>query len=111
MADFTKQSWEEFRIDVDFGLNMEEGEELNLTASDIKCVDKDGTDVTTTLVNISTKLLITGSQSGLVNSGLQVQIKGGTEAGSVYKYTFYGVTDASPPNKFEKDIKMKIKER
>lgn len=111
MADITKQSYEEFRIDVDFGLNLETEEELNLSSCDVVCQDKDGNDVTSTLLDIATMTLVTGSQSGATNTGLQVQIKGGTEAASKYKYTFYAVTDASPPNKYERDISMKIKER
>jgi len=109
MADITKQSYEEFRIDVDFGLNMVATETLVLGTSTIVCVDVDGTDVSTTLLDISTKALVTGNESGLPLAGLQVLIKGGTEAGSKYKYTFKGVTTLD--HKWEKDISMRIRER
>lgn len=111
MADITKQSYEEFRIDVDFGLNMETGEKLNLSSCNVVCEDKDGNNVTSTLLDIATMTLVTGNESGSTDTGLQVLIRAGSESGSKYKYTFYGVTDASPPNKYEKDLFMKIKER
>ena len=109
MADITKQSYEEFRIDVDFGLNMAAGEVLVLADCDIVCEDKDGTDVTATLLDISTKALITGTESLEASTGLQVLIKAGSEAAEPYKYTFYGVTDNN--HKWEKDVTMRIRER
>lgn len=109
MADITKQSYEEFRIDVDFGLNMVSGETLVLGSCTVVCVDNTGADVSTSLLDISTKALVVGTESGLASAGLQVLIKGGTEAGSKYKYTFKGVT--TNDHKWEKDLKMKIKER
>lgn len=109
MADITKQSYEEFRVDVDFGLNMESGETLTLGSCTIECIDKDGTDVATTLLDIATKAVIVGSESGLADAGLQVLIRGGTEAASNYKYTFKGVT--SNDHKWERDVSLKIKER
>lgn len=111
MADITKQSYEEFRIDIDFGLNMVSGEALVLIDSTIICVDKDGTDVSATLLDIGTKTLIEGSESGITDAGLQVVIKGGSESAEPYKYTFKGVTDLNPANKWEKDVTMRIRER
>jgi hypothetical protein len=111
MADITKQSYEEFRIDVDFGLNMETGEALVVGSCTVVCEDKDGEDVTTTLLDDTTKKLVTGSSSALANGGLQVLIKGGSEAAEPYKYTFKGVTDLDPANKWEKDVTMRIRER
>ena len=109
MADITKQSYEEFRIDVDFGLNMAAGEVLVLGTCDIICEDKDGTDVTATLLDISTMVLITGTESLKANAGLQVLARAGSEAAEPYKYTFYGVTDND--HKWEKDLTMRIRER
>ena len=109
MADITKQSYEEFRVDVDFGLNMETGETLTLGSCTVVCVDKDGTVVTDSLLDIMTMTTVTGTESELPNAGLQVLIKGGTEAASKYKYTFKAVTSNS--HKWEKDLTMKIKER
>jgi hypothetical protein len=109
MADITKQSYEEFRIDVDFGLNMAVGEVLVLGNCDVSCIDNDGTDVTATLLTIATKALVTGTESLKALAGLQVLIKAGSEAAEPYKYTFYGVTDSD--HKWEKDISMRIRER
>lgn len=106
MADITKQNYEEFRIDVDFGLNMTTPEVLTLATSTIVCVDKDGSDVSATLLDISTKALITGWKSNLANAGLQVLIKGGAVDAQPYKYTFKGVTDSD--HKWEKDLSMRI---
>lgn len=109
MADITKQGYEEFRVDVDFGLNMEAGETLVLGSCTIVCVDNTGTDVSSTLLDSLTKALVTGNESELPLAGLQVLIKGGTEDKSKYKYTFKGVTSLG--HKWEKDLTMKIKER
>jgi len=109
MADITKQSYEEFRVDVDFGLNFAAGEALVLGSCDVVCEDKDGTDVSSTLLDDTTLVLVTGSESEVAQAGLQVLIKGGSEAASKYKYTFYGVTSLG--HKWEKDIFMKVKER
>lgn len=115
MADVEKQSYEEFRIHADFGLNMEDGEVLVVGSCTIVCVDKDNQDVTATLLDDSTKAIIDGDDppegSGVVSAGLQVLIKGGSEAAQPYKYTFKGVTDLTPPNKWERDITLRIRER
>ncbi len=118
MADITKQSYEEFRIHADFGLNMEAGEALAVGSCDIVCEDKDGLDVTATLLDIATMTVINGDAvdavppgSGVVDGALQVLIRAGSEAASPYKFTFYGVTDLTPPNKWERDISCKLKER
>jgi len=118
MADITKQSYEEFRIHADFGLNMADSEELVLGSCTVVCVDKDNEVVTTTLLDASALTVINGDAvtatppgSGKTNAALQVLIKGGTEAASNYKYTFKGVTDLTPPNKWEIDISMRVRER
>ena len=119
MADVTKQSYEEFRIHADFGLNMESGvEALALGSCTIVCVDKDGTDVTATLLDATTMTVVDADAttddpagSGVPNSALQVLVRGGTEAASDYKYTFKGVTDLDPPNRWEKDVTMRVRER
>ena len=119
MADITKQSYEEFRIHADFGLNMESGVEALVVGScDVLCEDKDGLDVTSTLLDIATMTVINGDAtdavppgSGVPDAGLLVLIRAGSEAMSNYKFTFYGVKDLTPPNKWEKDVTMKIKEK
>ena len=120
MADITKQAYEEFRIHADFGLNMESGvETLAIASCTIVCEDKDGNDVTATLLDATTMVVIDANAvddpdspgSGVPNSALQVLIKGGTEAASNYKYTFKGVTDLDPPNKWELDLTLRVRER
>ena len=115
MADITKQSYEEFRIHVDFGLNMESGvEELALGSCSVVCVDKDDEVVTETLLDDTTMAIVNGDPvadggSAVVNAGLQVLIRAGSEAAEPYKFTFYGVTNND--HKWEKDLTMRIRER
>ena len=109
MTDIIKQSYEEFRVDVDFGLNMAAEETLQLGSCSVVCIDKDGVDVTATLLDIAEMTLVTGTESELPLAGLQVLIKGGSEAASKYKYTFKGVTSVG--HHWERDISLKIKER
>lgn len=106
----SKQSYEEFRIDVDFGLNMEVNEVLVLVESEVKVWDVEGTETTVLMTDSATKMLITGFESTVIEGGLQILIKGGTEDFSPYKITFYGVTNLVPSNKWEQDIVMTIKE-
>ena len=110
LENFTKQSWEEFRIDVDFGNNMDSGEELNLGSCVFTGYDASGATCTTAIADLSTMTLINGSSTGMTSSSLQLLVRAGEEANSPYKLTFKGVTDLSPPHKWEKDIAMKIKE-
>ena len=109
-----KQSYEEFRIDADFGNNMVEGEVLVLGDSssccEVKIWDKDGTETTSEMLDESTIAIITGSESGITDAGLQILVKGGAETKSKYKITFYGVTDLTPPNRWEKDCQLTIRE-
>lgn len=107
---FAKQSYEEFRIDADFGLNMETNEVLVLNSCDIKVWDVNGVETTIDMLDASTKMLIIGSESTVVDGGLQILIKGGTAEFSPYTVTFYGVTNLSPPNKWEKDAILTITE-
>jgi len=109
MTDIIKQSYEEFRVDVDFGLNMAAGETLQLGSCSVVCIDNDGDVVTATLLDIAEMTLVTGTESELPLAGLQVLIKGGSEAASKYKYTFKGVTSLG--HKWEKDLSLKVKER
>ena len=109
-----KQSYEEFRIDADFGNNMVEGEVLVLGDSssccEVKIWDKEGTETTDEMLDESTTVLIAGSESGITDAGLQILLKGGTEGKSKYKITFYGVTDLTPPNRWEKDASLLVRE-
>ncbi len=110
LENFTKQSWEEFRVDVDFGKNMATGEELDLGNCDVVGFDASGATCTATVLDISTMTLIEGTSTGMTNTSLQVLVRAGNEDNTPYKLTFYGVTDLTPPHKWEKDLNMKIKD-
>lgn len=119
MADITKQSYEEFRIHADFGLNMEAGEALVVGSCTVVCEDKDGTDVTSALLDATTMAVINANAIddpdspglGVPDSALQVLIRAGSQTAEPYKFTFKGVTDLTPPNKWELDISCRIRER
>ena len=110
LENFTKQSWEEFRIDVDFGKNMAAGEVLDLGSCNFVGFDSSGATCTTSIADMTTLTLINGSSTGMTSTSLQVLVRAGDESSSPYKLTFYGVTDLTPPHKWEKDIAMKVKE-
>jgi len=110
LDNFTKQSWEEFRIDVDFGLNMGAGELLELSSCNFVGTNASGATCTSLIADMTTLTLINGTSTGMTNTSLQILVRAGDETNSPYKLTFYGVTDLTPPHKWEKDIAMKIKE-
>jgi hypothetical protein len=110
LDNFTKQSWEEFRIDVDFGKNMDAGEKLALGSCYIVATNASGATCTAAIVDLTTMTLINGTSTGMTSTSLQALIRGGDDTNTPYKITFYGVTDLTPPHKWEKDISMKIKE-
>lgn len=106
---FTKQSWEEFVIAGSIEDVIDTGELIDLDNSDIKAWQWDDldTELTTSIIEIATKA------KDDTNHYLKVRIKGGDEdAGTtnlgLYKITFYIATDQD--NKYEIDVKMKIKE-
>jgi len=101
---FSKQAYEVFWISSSFVNNLGSAETIVIGSSSVVVVDKDGTDVTTDIVVEGTISIDVTSQI------LQVQVKGGEEVSSPYKITFKIVTDADPANKWENDIKMKVKE-
>ncbi len=100
---FTKQSAEEFVISVSFANSLTRGEELDLSASSVIAVDVHEESATATVLNTPSLSLVG------VNT-LKIQVLAGSANVSPYKLTFYGVTNASTPNIWEKDISMVIKE-
>jgi hypothetical protein len=109
---FTKQSWEEWVIAGSIDDVIDTGETIVEATSDIKAWhwDDETTEKTTDLIEIATKA------ADNTNFWLKVRVKGGDatevpEGGSnpgVYKITFYIITSLG--NKYEIDVKMKIKE-
>ena len=103
---FTKQTYEEFYIAGDFSEDedgndiLDSGETIVLASSTVAAEDKDGTDVSSTVLDQSTKT-VDGSQ-------LKMLCKAGAEASSPYKITFKAVTSSG--NKYEIDVRMNIEE-
>jgi len=105
---FEKQTSEEFIIAADFSKNMDlTTEDLNLEKCVVSALKVDGkTNATDIVTDQSTIAKGIGVQKGW----LKCLIKAGVEADQPYKITFYGETDTTPPEKWEKDVIMKIKE-
>lgn len=103
MDKFTKQSWEAFVISGSCADDLSDGESVVLISSSVSAIDNTGEDATSTVLNVA-GLALEGTDK------LLVQVKDGVESASPYYITFKAVTDATPPNKFELDIKMTIKE-
>ena len=99
---FQKQSSEKFVISCSFENDLDSNESIVLNNSTITAVDKDS--------NNSTSEVLTSGTITVDGSKLKIQVKDGDESKSPYKITFKAVTDATPPNSWEKDILMKIKE-
>jgi len=95
---FTKQIYEEFTIDANFGANFTEPE--TITSQTVTAVDKSGIDVSASVTN----------QASVSNDGSKVSVlvRGGTAENSPYKISFRCIT--SNGNKWEYDVQMKIKE-
>lgn len=99
-ASFTKQPYEAFGIDGDFVNVLETGETLILGSSSVTAQDKDGNDMTNTVLDQST-IAVDGTK-------LKIRCQAGIPAESPYKITFRTVT--SLDNQFEVDVNMKVKE-
>jgi hypothetical protein len=108
LESFEKQNYEEFFIGGDYVDVLESGEALSLAPSTVIAEDKDGNDVTSTVLEASTKAL-DDSEDGGTNNVLKIRCRAGVEASSPYKITFKGETTLA--NKWEIDVKMKIKEK
>ena len=102
MESFQKQSGEAFVVAGNFASVLNTGESINLTNSLVTAVvKKTGVDATTEVIETGTKTVD--------NALLKAQVKGGT-SGVAYKITFFAETDATPPNKWEIDVQMKVKD-
>jgi len=108
---FTKQNYEQWFISGDLmtinGSLLEEGENIDLTNTTITAIDKDGEDATADVLQLTTKA-ICDSPDGGTNNAVKVRVQAGVEDLSAYKITFRIPTDRD--NRFEIDVKQKIKE-
>ncbi len=107
LESFSKQNYEEFYIGGDYVDVLESGEELSLSPCTIVAEDAAGVDKSSTVLDTATKAL-DDSESGGTNNVLKVRCKAGSEGDSPYKITFKGETTLG--NKWEIDVKMKLKE-
>lgn len=97
---FKKQSYEKFGVEGDFSKVLATGETLVLGSSVVIAEDKDGNDMSTTVLN--------QASLSVVGAKLVIQCKAGVATESPYKITFRTVTSAN--NQFEVDARMKVKE-
>ena len=95
-----KQPYEVFWVSSSFTKDL--GDDEGVASSIVTATDVDGTDATADIIVSGTSMF-----AGHI---CYVQIKAGTEALSPYKLTFRIVSDADPVNKWENDIRVKVKE-
>jgi hypothetical protein len=76
---------------------QQSGETITNASSSVSAVDKDGTDVTSTVLDTSTKGVVTHDDStgDAVQNVLRVLVRAGTEAASPYKLKYTMVTNMS----------------
>lgn len=99
ISSFVKQPWEEFYIAADFSLVLGATETIVEGTSTVTAADYDGNDVTS-------DLLESGSEQ-VDGDYYKVRCKGGVDKTN-YKITFKAIT--SLDNKYELDVRMKVKE-
>lgn len=107
MDEFEKQSRESFPI---YGsiINVQEATEtVDLASSTVIAMDKDGKDAGE-VINQSTKALANDPDGSYSDNMLGIKVRDGSQSRSPYYITFIMVTSAA--NKYEVDVKMKIKE-
>ena len=109
---FQKQNYERWYISGDLmttdGALLEDGESIDLVNTTITVIDKNEDDVTATVLQPSTKAL-TDSPDGGTNNAVKVRVQEGIKDLSSYKITFRIPTDRG--NKFEIDVRMKVREK
>jgi len=98
---FIKQPYESFTVNADFENVMNTTESISVSSSDVVAEDKDGNDVTDTV-------LVSGSKA-VSGFTLQIRVQAGTAAGSPYKITYKAVTDVG--EKYEADQFMEVEEK
>lgn len=110
----TKQPYEKFFIGVDFTQALEADEDIDLSNSSVTAVDKDGDDATSTIIESGSKTIDTAIEGDVPytpqdDAMLSARVQDGSEAESPYKLTYRIITTAG--NKYEKDLKLKVKEK
>ena len=105
---FTKQNSEQFFIAGDLVNVLEDDEGIDLDNTTITAIDTEGEDATADILQAGTKAL-DDSPNGGTNNMVKIRVQAGLEANAPYKITFEIPTDQD--NKWEIDVKMKIKEQ
>jgi len=108
LESFIKQPSEEFPVWGSILDVQEASETVVLAASTVVAIDKDGNDVTSSVLDSATKALGSDPDGSYTDNMLGVKVQNGTEEASPYKITFEMHTSAG--NIWEKDVRMKIKE-
>lgn len=106
MKSFKKQTYEEFFISASILDVKEVSDSILLANSVVLAEDKDGTDVTSTVLDTASKRLDSDPSGTDTNNMLSILVKAGTTTASPYKITFRFVTTAG--NKWEVDVRMRI---
>jgi len=104
---FSKQPYEAFVIYGDIVDVQLAGEAIAIGNSSVVAEDKDGNDVSTVVLDQST-IAVGDSPDGGTSNILQIQCRAGVGTESPYKVSFKMETDQN--NKWEVDVKMKVKE-
>jgi len=100
IEEFEKQPYEEFFVAGDYSTVLDDDETLVLAQCVVSAVDKGGTDASSAVLDLPT-MDVDGPY-------LKVRCRAGDPSLSKYKITFRCVT--SEGNKWEIDVKMKVKE-
>lgn len=101
MFEVEKQPYEEFFVSVDFDEELSSGETLVATSAVI-AFDNAGTQLDPGVIVSVDSVVVQGTL-------LSARIKAGTEALSPYKLSYRCVTSIG--NKYEEDVKLKVKEK
>ena len=108
MKSITKQAYEEFFIGGSILDVQGDTETVVLGTSTVAAEDKDGTDVTSALLDATTKALDSDDTGDYTDNVLAIRVRAGEAAASPYKVTFYIIT--SEGNKFEIDMEVNVEE-
>ncbi|MDY6957797.1 MAG: hypothetical protein SVK08_01435 [Halobacteriota archaeon] len=98
---FSKQNYETFTVAANFTNVMNSDETIVLASSDVVAEDKDGNDVSDTV-------LVSGSKA-VDGFNLKIRVQAGTAASSPYKITYKAVTNVG--EQYEVDQFMEVEEK
>jgi len=107
IGSFTKQNYEQFFIAADLVDVLETGESIDLTNVDVSAIDGNLDDATAVVLQAAT-IALDDSPDGGTDNMVKIRVQAGVEADSPYKITFKMPTNLN--NKWELDLKMKLKE-